>query len=187
MAGEGRFFAVVGASGAGKDSLIGFARRMLAGEPFAFPRRFITRLPDTAEDHASVSPEEFLRMREDGRFVLDWEAHGLRYGIPRDVEDDMARGRHVIVNLSRGVLDEMRRLYPRSAVFEITASRETLATRLAGRGRETAPDLALRLQRAIPIVADVTIRNDGSLEEAGEAFVRALREGVKHHKTGLTS
>jgi ribose 1,5-bisphosphokinase len=179
---EGTFVAVVGASGAGKDSLIAFARNALAKEPgFVFPRRIITRPPEGTEDHISSSVDEFLHMRDSGYFTLHWEAHGLHYGVPRGVELDVADGREVIVNLSRGALGRMRQIFPTSVAIEITASPETLARRLAGRGREPAAEQAVRLRRVINAPADLTIANDGHLEYAGHAFVRALRTITARH------
>jgi ribose 1,5-bisphosphokinase len=172
----GTLVAVVGSSGSGKDSLIAFAREALAGDAdFLFPRRVITRALEPAEQHIPIPVEEFFRRRDSGHFILHWEAHGLCYGILRDIESELSRGHNVIVNLSRGVIGRMRQVFPFSAVIQITASPETLARRLAGRGREAVVDQVARLARTLPVAADATIANDGRLEDAGRAFVMALR------------
>src|SRR3712207_2085991 len=98
--------AVVGPSGAGKDTLIAGARARLGPDPrFRFVRRGITR-PASAggEDHEPLDRGTFLRRRDAGGFALWWEAHGLLYGVPRDIEADLAASRCVVANLSRGVL-----------------------------------------------------------------------------------
>jgi ribose 1,5-bisphosphokinase len=179
---EGTFVAVVGPSGAGKDSLIEIAKRALADDrQFVFPRRVITRAAEPSEDHISAAAEDFLHMRDAGYFTLHWEAHGLHYGIPRAIEIEVANGRDAIVNLSRGVLTRMRQVFPMSAVIEVTASPATLARRLANRGRETGAEQLARLQRAIPSQADVIIHNDGLIEDAGRAFLNALRTLTARH------
>ena len=95
--------AVVGPSGAGKDTLLAGARARLAGDArFRFVRRGITRPADPGgEDHDPLTQTAFARLRDAGGFALWWEAHGLLYGIPRDIEADLAAGRVVVANLSR--------------------------------------------------------------------------------------
>ena len=176
---SGIFIAVVGPSGAGKDSLIGFAKQELRRDSrFVFARRMITRPPDITEDHKAVDELEFKRLAAAGAFALSWEAHGLHYGIPSDVHADLARGKTVIANLSRGVLSSLRNRFSRVLVVEVTAPPETLAARLAHRARESADGQAQRLRRSdvvlLPVAADVTIVNDGDLRDAGDVFVDAL-------------
>ena len=75
--------AVVGPSGAGKDTLIEGALAAWPGLRLA--RRVITRPSDAGgEDFAGVTPAAFARMQQAGLFALDWQAHGLSYAIPRD-------------------------------------------------------------------------------------------------------
>jgi ribose 1,5-bisphosphokinase len=59
---NGAFVAVVGPSGAGKDTLIAHARSALAGEPqIDFVRRVITRPSDgQTEDHDTLADAEFI-------------------------------------------------------------------------------------------------------------------------------
>ena len=75
---------IVGPSGAGKDTLINYARNALTDDPrFVFPQRWITRPSDRCgENHRVISLEQFAQMKQDGGFFLDWQAHGLSYGIP---------------------------------------------------------------------------------------------------------
>jgi ribose 1,5-bisphosphokinase len=66
---------VVGPSGAGKDTVLAYARQHLAGyEHVVFPRRVITRPPGPGEDYESVTEAEFATRR----FALSWAAHGLQ-------------------------------------------------------------------------------------------------------------
>ena len=169
---------VVGPSGAGKDSLLDGARRALAGDGrFRFVRRVITRPADAGgEAHEAVDDAEFDARLKAGGFALHWGAHGLRYGIPPDIADDIAAGRVVIANVSRGVIDAARATFP-TRVIVITAPLAVLARRLAARGRESAADIAERLSRAAPDPSgpDVdVVMNDATLDEGVARFVAAL-------------
>ena len=70
----GVFIAVVGPSGAGKDTLINYARERLAGETAVlFVRRTVTRPNEGAgEDHETLTSEEFDRRKRRGVFSLSW-------------------------------------------------------------------------------------------------------------------
>ena len=80
---NGVFVAVVGPSGAGKDTVIGYAKARFAGETrLEFVRRVITRPSDAAsEDHDTLADAAFAEAEADGAFSLCWDAHGLRYGL----------------------------------------------------------------------------------------------------------
>jgi phosphonate metabolism protein PhnN/1,5-bisphosphokinase (PRPP-forming) len=165
---------VVGPSGAGKDTLLNAARRALAGDArFRFVRRVITRPADPAgEDHEPVTDADFAARD----FALQWQAHGLRYGIPADVAHDAASGVVMVANVSRGVIDEAATRFP-VRVIEVTAPPRILAERLAARGRETAADIAARLARTVPLPYNVvveTVFNDASPEIGAERFLAAL-------------
>jgi phosphonate metabolism protein PhnN/1,5-bisphosphokinase (PRPP-forming) len=165
---------VVGPSGAGKDTLLDGARQALAGDnTVRFVRRLITRPADAGgEDHEAMTDAEFASRD----VALQWQAHGLRYGIPADVADDLARGMTVVANVSRGVIAEAAQRFP-VRVIEVTASPDVLAARLAARGRETAADVAARLARSVALpdgVAVATVVNDGTMQQGIERFLRAL-------------
>ena len=175
----GALVLVVGPSGAGKDTLINAARSELAADPrFAFPRRTVTRDAVAAlEDHDSVTPEAFERMEREGAFALSWRAHGLGYGIPSAILQSIAAGRVVDVNGSRTMAETARRTIPQTRVLLVEATPAVRAARLGGRGRETAEDIARRLEREVPdrLSGAVRVDNSGSLESGTAAFLRALR------------
>jgi ribose 1,5-bisphosphokinase len=177
---HGALVLVVGPSGAGKDSLIAGAKQALASDPrFVFPRRLVTRMAlIDIEDHESVDADTFARQRDQGEFALSWEAHGLHYALPKAVAAEFASGRVVVCNISRRVVAEARRLYPRSSIVLITADPEIRERRLASRGRETRADIAGRLGReaALPNdVAPITVDNSGTLAAGIAAFVAVLK------------
>ena len=174
--------AVVGPSGAGKDTLMGLARARLAGDArFRFVQRAITRPAEAGgEAHRALDVAGFEAEREAGGFALWWGAHGLLYGIPRDIEADLAARRVVVANLSRGALMEAAR-YP-LRVLVITAPAPVLAARLAARGREAAEDIAARLAReaALPPGLDVaTVMNDATPEEGAARVVATLSRAAE--------
>ncbi len=172
----GRLICIVGPSGVGKDTLI--AALAEASPDFAIVRRVITRAPELGgEDFEGVTEEEFERRRAAGAFCIHWRAHGLSYGIPDEVRLRVGKGEQLLVNLSRGVLEEVAAKFPQFAVLNVTASAEVLAARLADRGRETPEEIEARLNRSsdlpegLPIV---TIENDGPIEETVDAALGLL-------------
>ncbi|WP_246617693.1 phosphonate metabolism protein/1,5-bisphosphokinase (PRPP-forming) PhnN [Rhizobium populisoli] len=178
---EGCMVAVVGPSGAGKDTLMAIAAEALAGcEDVTFVRRVITR--DAAaggEDHHGVSDAEFDVLEKSGGFAVSWDAHGLRYGIPANTKERVAAGHLVIANGSRSALPHFKAAYPRLVVVNITARLDVLAARLEARGRESREDILRRLERSSLSVGDdfdvVTIDNSGALEDSGRVLIEALQ------------
>lgn len=178
---SGRFIAVVGPSGVGKDSVM---EALAASDPrFVLARRVITRPSDAGgEAFDGVSEAEFLRHVQEQDFALHWPAHGLHYGIPRSVDAVLAQGQDVLANLSRAVLVQADARFARFEVINLTANRDILAARLAARGRETPEQISARLDRAArPLPAGIhvhTIDNSNALELAVED-IRARLYPVK--------
>ncbi len=177
---QGTLFLVVGPSGAGKDTLIDGAKAVLEPCPrFVFPRRFITRPMEAGgEVHEAVTQARFDALAERGAFCLSWSAHDLRYAVPSTIAGQLAEGRHVVVNVSRKVLETARAGFTRMRIILVTADRAVLTERLAARGRESAEDIAARLSRAdaLPVEgADVsTIRNEGAIDDGVAQFLHVL-------------
>lgn len=174
--------AVVGPSGAGKDTLMAGARAALARDTrFRFVRRAITRPTEAGgEDHEALSDADFALRRDAGGFALYWQAHGLHYGIPRDIEADMTVRRVVIANLSRAVLMDASTRY-RLRVLNISAPIEVLAARLAARGRESAADINARLMRevALPDGLDIErVLNDADVASGVARVLAALNRAA---------
>jgi phosphonate metabolism protein PhnN/1,5-bisphosphokinase (PRPP-forming) len=175
--------AVVGPSGAGKDTLIGLARERLLGDPrFRFVERAITRPAGAGgEAHRALDVAAFEAERAAGGFALWWGAHGLLYGIPRDIEADLAARRVVVANLSRGVLAEAAARY-RLRVLNVTAPAALLAARLSARGREAPADIAARLAREAvlpPGLEVATVVNDATPEEGAARVIEALSRAAE--------
>ena len=171
---------VMGPSGAGKDTLLALARRELAGSTILFAHRFVTR--DAAAGHEnfiSLSQEEFaLRARLD-LFSFTWQAHGLRYGISREIELWQTAGCRVVISGSRAHFTTQLMDRTDIAPILITAPAQVLAERLRRRAREDDAAQSERLARATALQIDhprlVRIDNDGAPEDGAARLVQALR------------
>lgn len=155
-------FAIVGPSGAGKDTLI--AGAMAARPDLRLVRRVITR-PTAAggEDFEGVTEPAFAARKAAGEFAMDWQAHGLHYGIPR--AQILGPG-PILFNGSRAALPAAQSAFPDLAVILVTAPDAVLAARLALRGREGVEDISARLARAAfalpPGITAITVQNDST-------------------------
>lgn len=171
----GYLIAVVGPSGAGKDTLLNAVRcRLDRDSRIVFPRRIITRASTAAEIHDSMSAAEFARAKANGAFAFDWEAHGNSYGIPRSIDDDIAAGKIVVCNVSRAVIAGLRGKYRHIKIVLVTASPDTLRQRLASRGRKDDGPIEQRLARGgafAELYADIAIDNSGTVEAAAQTLL----------------
>ncbi|MDW9405994.1 phosphonate metabolism protein/1,5-bisphosphokinase (PRPP-forming) PhnN, partial [Pseudomonas soli] len=183
-ASRGRLIYLMGPSGAGKDSLLEAVRERLLAQGIETARRVITRSAEAKGEAAhGVSAERFEAMREAGAFALDWQANGLRYGIPAQLDLWLAAGRSVLVNGSRAYLPIARQRYPDLVAVGLVVSPPVLRQRLLARGRESTEQIEQRLARNFRLQAYDSgvhvVDNSGSLAGAVEALIALLRsEGV---------
>ena len=87
----------------------------------------------------------------------------------------------MLVNGSRAYLPQALQQFPELVAVYITASPDVLRQRIAARGRETAPQIEERVQRALafappPHAAAIEVRNDTTLDDAGRALLHALQQ-----------
>jgi ribose 1,5-bisphosphokinase len=164
---------VCGPSGAGKDSVIAWARERLAQRgDIVFARRMITRPPQQGSDHEPVSTSHFERLADAGALAWHWEAHGFRYGVSARYASQVQHGRIVVVNGSR----EHALSLPHAAHIMcvlIAASEDTLASRVRQRGRDSPEALAERQRRDAQLAgfpADMKFLNDANLADAAARF-----------------
>lgn len=167
--------AVVGPSGAGKDTLIAGALRARPG--LRLVRRVITRPTEAGgEDFDGVTEAEFAARLARGDFALHWQAHRLRYGIPRD---QVAGPGVVVFNGSRAALPAAQAAFPDLRVIVVTAPDAVLAARLAARGREAEADIRARLARAAFALPDgieaITVMNDSTPDQGIARLLAALQ------------
>lgn len=174
---SGLWVLVVGASGAGKDSVIAWAAEHLRQRSdIVFARRMVTRAPHPGSDHDAVTLAHFEALAAAGALAWSWTAHGFHYGIDARYAHDVAAGRTVVVNGSR---EHVATLVPRPGVrvVQIVANANQLATRMAQRGRDAPRDVAHRLARNarfLHLRVDHTVLNAGELAHAGQELADYL-------------
>jgi ribose 1,5-bisphosphokinase len=179
MIGPGRLVLVVGPSGAGKDTLIGLAQAACADDSnIVFPQRVVTREASSFENNEAVSPMLFGQMLAHGNFAFQWQAHGLRYGVPSSIVEDVRAGRVVIVNASRTIIEFARRSYANVMVISVTAPPDVLAERLEARARSSDGQIDDRLRRTVVApVPDIVINNVGPADDHAAELLRAIGYG----------
>lgn len=144
----GRLIYLMGPSGSGKDSLIAGASLVLQQLGCLVAQRTITRSAEAiGESAVGVSASEFCKLEAQGAFALSWHANGLGYAIPIQIDQWLAAGHHVLVNGSRGHLEQALRRYPTLIPILLTVEHKVLRQRLLARGRETAEQIDQRLAR----------------------------------------
>ncbi|MNG88209.1 Ribose 1,5-bisphosphate phosphokinase PhnN [compost metagenome] len=185
--GAGRLLFLIGPSGSGKDSLIDAAREKLSEAGVEVARRVITRSAEAKGEAAhSVTPERFAAMRAAGEFAMHWQANGLEYGIPVQVDRWLEAGRSVLVNGSRAYLPEARRRYPDLLAIRLDVKPDVLRQRLLARGRETVQEVEQRLARNLKLQdeADSAVKvldNSAALAVTIAGLLDLLQaEGVIH-------
>jgi ribose 1,5-bisphosphokinase len=178
---KGCLVAVVGPSGAGKDTVLAAAAERASGAyGVLFVRRVITRSEGPGEDNEAMTPEAFCAAQAAGRFCLSWSAHDLSYALPASALAHTLAGGVAVANMSRRALAPAATIFPCLAVIEITAPGEVLRARLLARGRETERQVDARLARAVPLDVPglarlhVRIDNSGPLADSVDRFVDAL-------------
>lgn len=177
--GPGRLILIVGPSGAGKDTLIGLVRTACADDPsVVFPRRKITREASPFEENDFVSPEEFEQQLKRGEFGMNWRAHGLSYGVPRSMIDDIRAGSTVIVNVSRTMIEIARDAYSSVQVVSVTAPPDVLAARLVARQRKSDGQISERVHRTVGdggVEPDFIIDNVGNVDSNAFQLLAIVR------------
>jgi guanylate kinase len=144
---------VAGPSGVGKGTVV---RGLLGRDPqqLVYSVSATTRPPREGEidgvHYRFVGDEEFDRMIQGGE-LLEWaEIVGHRSGTPRRfVEDRLAEGRDVLLEVDVKGAEQVRELMPEALlVFLLPPSFDELERRLRGRGSESEERLRERLDTA---------------------------------------
>jgi ribose 1,5-bisphosphokinase len=165
---HGRLYYMMGPAGAGKSGVLGWVREHGVPVGVVCAQRYMTRAArDGSESLVTLSDEEFTAREQRGLFALTWSAHGVRYGIGREIEHWMNRGADVLVNGSRGAYAEALKRFPNLQPVVITAHAATLSAQPAVRD----------VTSAMPSGA-LVIHNDGYPAHAGSQLLDAIR---MHH------
>lgn len=179
-------FYLVGASGAGKDSLLAAVRQRLPVDAaLTFAHRYITRPAEAGgENHVALGHAEFRRRLASGCFAMYWHSHGLDYGIGREIDLWLDAGLAVVLNGSRGYLAEARARYPQLHPIHLRVSPWQLRRRLVARGRESATQIEQRLAQAARLDAALAdqplcrLDNDGPLADTADQLVQILLQAL---------
>lgn len=181
----GTLFLIVGNSGSGKDLIISevikeyppYLKQIYA------PKRYITRPSSEFESNTSVTKIKFKELEEQGVFALSWHIYELDYGIPKDFEDWLEKGHPVIINISRTVIEVVRKKYKKTKVVFIEVPFEITLQRIKNRKRETEELLKNRIERAKQnqklSTADFTVNNSGELIDAVNQLLEYIKKTMR--------
>ncbi len=178
----GKLFYLMGASGAGKDSIMSSARQLIDPRaPIAFAHRYITRPFELeGENHIALSESEFDRLLRHDCFAMHWTSNCLRYGIGVEIDYWLKSGLNVVVNGSREYFSEAARMQLELYPVLIWAYEKLLRERLIRRGRESSKEIERRLVRTRKLDALIhhprltRLDNNGPLEEAALKLITLL-------------
>ncbi|MEA3332277.1 MAG: phosphonate metabolism protein/1,5-bisphosphokinase (PRPP-forming) PhnN [Pseudomonadota bacterium] len=182
---SGQLFYLIGASGAGKDSLIRYARQHLTKpKSIKFAKRYITRPTDPKSDgnHHAIELAKFDRLLKNDYFAMHWNRHGCRYGISKEIDTWLDEGRGVVINGSRQYLPQALRDYPGLHAILVQADHDLLRERLQARRRDNPANIEERMQSAKDFIklenqteTFTIINNNGPLKLAGKEFLAILQ------------
>ncbi len=181
MNNKGKLFYVVGASGAGKDTLIEYAQKHLSDDEAVFVRRYITRsIKKGGENHIEISIPEFQHKCHANEFAMWWKSHGNFYGISKNIDNWLKEGMSVVINGSRGYHSQAFSNYPKMYTVLIEVSSEILRERLNNRGRENQYEIAKRIERSeqfkhFEAPNLIRINNDMPIEISGNLFLNLIQ------------
>ena len=147
-----RVIVITGPSGVGKGTLIRELRRRMPGLVLAISAT--TRDPRPGEldgvDYHFLAPEEFERRVSADEFVEHAHYSEQRYGTLRaELERGIATGAGVILEIEVQGARQVREAMPEAvAVFIAPPDEQALQMRLTGRGTDSPPQIARRLETA---------------------------------------
>lgn len=140
-------------SGAGKTSLVREACKRLDQITVSVSHTTRPMRPDDKEgvDYYFIGAEEFHRLLGEGAFLEHAQVFGNYYGTSqRKVEETLARGIDVILEIDWQGAEQVRRLMPDAkGVFIMPPSIEILSQRLRGRGSDSPEVIEGRLREAV--------------------------------------
>jgi guanylate kinase len=191
---RGRIFVISGPSGSGKTTLLKkFFQNKRLRASFAKSISFTTRPKRPQEkdrqDYFFISQAEFRRnLRE--KKILEWTSYlGHYYATPIDfVEEQLRKGRHVLLCLDLRGVRSVKRLYPKNTItiFIAPPSVQALRKRIIGRCRQTrSEEVEGRLRLAKKEILswrdfDYCIENK-NLQQAAEELTAAVLGRLKDY------
>ena len=190
LRGGGVVVAVIGPPLAGKSSLIAAARECHAGkQQVVFAVCIVSQpAPDQSSGGRAVGARDFEAIRQSGGLALTWRAEGVMWGLPSACDDEIARGRVIVVETVHEAIARLRQRYRRVHVVHVTADRRALSERRRALGREAElsgnPAVArVGSSNALSPPA-TTIENSGALADAVDQFLEILSNYVPEDRFG---
>ena len=164
----GTLFIISAPSGAGKTSLVNALLQRLDGVRVSVSHTTRPQRPGEVDgvNYHFVERAQFETMLEAGDFLESAEVFGNYYGTSqRWVEQTLAGGTDVILEIDWQGAQQVRRLLPAVSIFILPPGREVLEQRLRGRGQDAPEVIARRLAEAVSEMshyaeADYLIIND---------------------------
>ena len=148
---KGQLIVISGFSGAGKGTVV---KELVQKYGYSLSISATTRAPRSGEvdgkDYYFKTEAEFRNLI-DYNGLIEWAQYvDNYYGTPRKfVEDELAAGRDVILEIEVQGANIIRKQYPDAMLLFITTKDvKTLRERLAGRGSETKEQVDKRIRRA---------------------------------------
>ena len=148
---KGQLIVISGFSGAGKGTVF---KELVGRYGYSLSISATTRAPRPGEvdgkDYYFKTEAEFRNLI-DYNGLIEWAQYvDNYYGTPKKfVEDEIAAGRDVILEIEVQGASIVRKQYPDAMLLFITTKDvETLRERLTGRGSETEEQVAKRIRRA---------------------------------------
>lgn len=158
MSKNGSLIVISGFSGAGKGTVV---KRMVQDYGYSLSVSATTRAPREGEvdgrEYYFKTVPEFQNLIDYNGFI-EWAQYvDNYYGTPRKfVEDEMAQGKDVILEIEVQGAMNVREQYPDAILIFITApSAQSLRQRLAGRGTESEEVISKRMKRAAEESQDI--------------------------------
>jgi len=153
LSSEGSLFVIAAPSGAGKTTLV---RALVARNPdLKFSISYTTRKQRKTEEHGRdyffVTEHEFRELQQKGGLLESAVVFDNLYGTSRSqVEDHLANGDHVILEIDWQGAQQVRESMPRCVtVFILPPSRPELEKRLRGRRTDSDEVISRRLADAL--------------------------------------
>lgn len=148
---KGNLIVISGFSGVGKGTVV---KRLVSDYGYSLSISATTRAPREGEqdgrEYYFKTADEFRNLIDYNGFI-EWAQYvDNYYGTPRKfVEQEMAAGRDVILEIETQGAMNVKRQYPDALLIFITATdAEALRNRLAGRGTESDEVIEKRMKRA---------------------------------------
>ncbi len=181
---KGFLIVISGFSGAGKGTVV---KKLVEKHGYSLSVSATTRAPREGEvdgrEYYFKTEQEFQSLI-DYNGLIEWAKYVENYyGTPRKfVEDEMAAGRDVILEIEVQGAMHIKEQYPDAVLLFVTApSADALEARLRGRGTETDEVIAKRLKRAAEESQDMNVYDyivvNDDLDECVETVHSIIRAG----------